>query len=65
MRDTQPSPRTPPEMFVRQAIANGLKLSTCLLCHRTFASPKPAALHLAETLHRCTAGNSLKLRVAS
>ncbi len=41
--------------FVQQRLANGLTISTCLLCMKSIASPTPASLRIAEENHPCAA----------
>jgi hypothetical protein len=39
--------------FIHTILANGLTISTCLLCSANIGSPTPASLRMAENNHRC------------
>src|SRR5208337_2898382 len=42
------SPNSPLPGFVHKTLANGLTISTCLLCKKSIGSPTPASLRMAE-----------------
>ncbi len=44
---------SPSPGFVHKSLANGITVSTCLLCMRSIASPTPTSLRLAEENHLC------------
>jgi hypothetical protein len=48
-----PNPHTPQGLFVHEVISNGLVISTCSICQKVFASPKPTPLKMAEDSHKC------------
>ncbi len=39
--------------FIRSTLANGLTISTCLLCSTNIGSPTPVSLRMAEENHQC------------
>jgi hypothetical protein len=39
--------------FVHKTLANGIRVSTCLHCKKSLASPTSASLKMAEENHRC------------
>ena len=47
------NPNTQQGLFVHELISNGLIISTCSICQKIFASPKPAHLTMVEASHKC------------
>ncbi len=47
------SPNSPLPNFTHQVLANGITISTCLLCLKSIGSPTPASLRMAEENHPC------------
>ena len=51
--DGQAGSHPPPRKFAHEVTPNGLIMSTCLICQRSFASATPSDLRVAEAAHKC------------
>jgi hypothetical protein len=53
------NPNLPP-VFVHTNVANGLTISTCLLCKKVIGSPTLSSLRMAEENHLCACTGSTR-----